>query len=74
MTFLKAHLGFWIPDPKPGELWIFDWEEPWPHPGNRPVKILDVKKKWVRYWESDFRPDSRMRLLEFRWCYKKVDA
>ena len=56
--------------PKPGELWIFNPEDPF-ESKYAPVKILDVKDGWVRYYMGWAFPDERMKASSFVKMYGK---
>jgi hypothetical protein len=64
--------------PKPGDLYEFDWKEPSgdPFPPKRiqhePVRVLDVKRDWVRYRIGMAFPDERMKVKMFLDCYRKL--
>lgn len=62
-----------VKHPEPGQRWEFyaDTEDPFPskYP---PVKILEVKDGWVRYYMNDILRNERMRASQFVTMYKQV--
>ena len=59
---------------EPGQEWLLHDREagPWKSTRFKPVKILDVKAGWVRYWINEVYPDERMKIGTFVRVYKKV--
>ena len=62
------------PTIKPGEEWMLDDREsgPWESTRFKPVKVIDVKAGWVRYFVSEIYPDERMKIGTFVRLYRKV--
>ena len=59
--------------PNPGERWqIRGKNDPWEGKRYNPVKILDVKDGWVRYYLGDVFPDERQKIEKFVRIYTKV--
>ncbi len=59
--------------PVKGEKWLLDigTSDPFP-PKYPPVRILDVKDGWVRYWMGSLFDDERKPIDQFMRMYKKV--
>ena len=63
------------PNIEPGQEWLLHDRESGPWESTRfnvPVKILDVKSGWVRYFINEVYPDERMKIGTFVRVYRKV--
>ena len=65
---------FGMKPPESGESWfLVDRESgPWESKRFEPVKILDVKSGWVRYFINEVYPDERMKIGTFVRVYRKM--
>lgn len=66
--------------PKAGERWLLQpykalkdpFDPPKPKGGYRPVRIIEVRDGWVRYWMSSLYPDERKETWLFVGMYNRV--
>lgn len=54
--------------PAPDEQWCMRDKSPWPKKNN-PVRIIDVREGWVRYYMNEVFHDERRELDEFLRMY-----
>jgi len=59
-----------VKEPEVGERWVFNDDDPWGGKKFPPVKILDVKDGWVRYYIGHYYSDERREMDSFLYIYK----
>lgn len=60
--------------PQAGERWLLQPidDDPFAAKQRNPVRIIEVREGWVRYWLSSVFPDERKEVGEFVGMYDRV--
>lgn len=72
MSFLKFVFHRLLPDPVPGETWVYDDGDPFTQ---HPLTITDVKKGWCQFYLTNFgesSPRHSKRLNSLKAFYRKA--
>lgn len=58
-----------------GSLWVLhNYRDPFPTRDRPPVRVLDVKDGWVRYYIGEAFPDERMSVELFLGIFRQAQA